>query len=96
MDRKDWNYTYDNLDSETRQRFTKSEWIQKNQYLANTDPLVRSTPEIASEVSTSSPVEITLTQTFRSGTTSSRTTYFVWEDGSWKHRLSPEEYDLFS
>jgi hypothetical protein len=95
VDRQDWNYTYDNLDSQTRQRFTRNEWTQKNQYLANVDPLERSTPQIASEVSTSSPVEVTLTQTFRSGTTGSRTTYFVWEGGSWKHRLSQEEYDLF-
>ena len=95
VDRKDWNYTYDKLDSQTQQRFTRSEWIQKNQYLADIDPLVRSTPEIVSEVSTSSPVEVTLTQTFRNGTTRSRTTYFVWEGGSWKHRFSNEELDLF-
>jgi hypothetical protein len=95
VDRRDWPYTYENLDSQTKQRFTSSEWIQKNQYLSDLDPLVRSTPEIASEVSTFSPVEVTLTQTFSSGATGSRTTYFVWEGGSWKHRFSQEEYDLF-
>jgi hypothetical protein len=95
VERKDWNYTYDNLDSETRQSFTRSEWIRKNQDFDNADPLVRSTPQTIGEVSTSSPVEVTLAQTFGSGTTGSRTTYFVWEDGSWKHRFSQEEYDLF-
>jgi hypothetical protein len=93
--RKDWGYTYDNLDSETQQSFTRSEWIRKNQDFDNVDPLVRSTPQTIGEVSTSSPVEVTLAQTFGSGATGSRTTYFVWEDGSWKHRFSQEEYDLF-
>ena len=95
VERKDWGYTYDNLDSETKQRFTRSEWIRKNQDFDAIDPLVRSTPKITGEVSTSSSVEVTLAQTFGSGATGSRTTYFVWEDGSWKHRFSQEEYDLF-
>ena len=95
VERKDWNYTYDNLDSETKQSFTRGEWIRKNQDFDNVDPLVRSTPQIIGEVSTSSPVEVTLAQVFGSGATGSRTTYFVWEDGSWKHRFSQEEYDLF-
>ena len=95
VERKDWGYTYDNLDSETQQSFTRSEWIRKNQDFDNADPLVRSTPQTIGEVSTSSPVEVTLAQIFGSGATGSRTTYFVWEDGSWKHRFSQEEYDLF-
>ncbi len=93
--REDWGYTYDNLDSQTQQRFTRSEWTRKNQYFTNIDPLERSALETISEVSTSSPVEVTLTQTFRSGETRSRNTYFVWEAGSWKHRFSQEEYELF-
>ena len=95
VERKDWGYTYDNLDSETKQSFTRSEWIRKNQGFDNVDPLVRSTPRMIGEVSTSSPVEMTLAQTFGSGATGTRTTYFVWEDGSWRHRFSQEEYDLF-
>ena len=95
VERKDWGYTYDNLDSQTQRRFTRSGWIRKNQDFDGIDPLVRSTPKITGEVSTSSPVEVTLTQVFGSGTTGSRTTYFIWEDGSWKHRFSQEEYDLF-
>jgi hypothetical protein len=95
VERKDWGYTYDNLDSETQQSFTRSEWIRKNQDFDNADPLVRSTPQTIGEISTSSPVEVTLAQTFGSGATGSRTTYFVWEDGTWKHRFSQEEYDLF-
>lgn len=95
VERKNWGYTYDNLDSETQRSFTRGEWIRKNQDFDDADPLVRSTPQTIGEVSTSSPVEVTLARTFGSGTIGSRTTYFVWEDGSWKHRFSQEEYDLF-
>jgi hypothetical protein len=94
VERGDWDYTYDHLDSQTQQRFTKSEWSRKNQYFENINPIERAETEVASEVSTSSPVEVRLTLTFRVGTTS-RITYFVWENDSWKHRFSPEEYDLF-
>jgi hypothetical protein len=95
VERKNWGYTYDNLDSETQRSFTRGEWIRKNQDFDDADPLVRSTPQTIGEVSTSSPVEVTLARTFGSGAIGSRTTYFVWEDGSWKHRFSQEEYDLF-
>lgn len=30
------------------------------------------------------------------GSTSIRNTYFVYEDGSWKHRFGSDEYDLFA
>jgi hypothetical protein len=95
VDRQDWNYTYDNLDSQTKQKYTRDEYVQKNRYLDNIDPLAQSSPSIVSEVSTSSPVKVELTQTFRSGLTKSRTTYFVWEDGAWKHRFSQQDDDIF-
>jgi hypothetical protein len=34
--------------------------------------------------------------TFGDGSTSLRNTYFVCEDGSWKHRFGSEEYELFA
>jgi len=95
VDRQDWKYTYNNLDDQTKRKYTSDEYIRKNQYLANVDPLAQSSTEIASGVSTSSPVEVELTQTFRSGLTKSRTTYFVWEDGTWKHRFSPQDDAIF-
>ncbi len=95
MERKDWNYTYDNLDSQTKQKYTRDEYVRKNQYLASVDPLAQSSPEIVSRFSTSSPVEVELNQTFTSGLTRSRTTYFVWEDGAWKHRFSQEDDAVF-
>ena len=32
-------------------------------------------------------VEVTLTLTYGNGTSSTRTTYFVYEGGAWKHRF---------
>jgi hypothetical protein len=94
VDGEDWGYTYDNLDLQTRQRFTRDEWVQKNEYYADNYPLERSSPTINSPAS-SSVVEVSLAQSFRDGTNQSRPTYFVYEDGSWKHRFSQEEFDLF-
>jgi hypothetical protein len=33
--------------------------------------------------------------TYAEGLTSICDTYFVYEDGSWRHHFSQEEYDLF-
>ena len=38
---------------------------------------------------------VTLTLTYEDGSSSTRTTYFVLEDGEWKHRFGQEENDLF-
>jgi hypothetical protein len=95
VDRQDWGYAYDNLDSQTKQRFTRDEYVRKNQYFASVDPLAQSSPVIVSEITTSSPVEVRVNQTFESGAIRARPTAFVYEGGSWKHQFSQEEYDLF-
>jgi hypothetical protein len=33
--------------------------------------------------------------TYEDGSTSICNIYFVYEDGSWRHRFSQEEYELF-
>jgi hypothetical protein len=95
IDRQDWAYAYARLDSHTKLKVPQDEWIEKNQYLANVDPVVHSPPEIVSAVSTALPVKVRLTQTFQSGFTKIRSTYFVYEGDSWKNRLSKEELDFF-
>lgn len=95
VDRQDWNYAYDNLDSQTKQKYTRDEYVRKNQYLAGVDPLAQSSPDITSAISTSSPVEVTLDQAFRSGATKSRVTYFVYEGGEWLHRFSSQDDAVF-
>ncbi|HET6660625.1 MAG TPA: hypothetical protein VFH16_11970 [Rubrobacter sp.] len=40
-------------------------------------------------------VEVTLRLTYEDGSSSPRKTYFVLEDGEWKHAFGQEEYNLF-
>ena len=93
---KDWGYTYDHLDSQTRRLFTKEEWSQKNQWLANNNPTIYRIDSVDLEdASQESVAEVAVRLTGEGGSTSIRNTYFVLEDGSWKHRFSQEEKDLF-
>jgi len=89
VDRGDWDYTYTNLDSQSRQMFTREEWSLKNQYFANNGSLNLSSFDIT-EISPSG-TEATVSL----GPPYSRDTYFIYEDGSWKHRLSEVEINLF-
>ena len=50
--RGDWDYTYTNLDSQSRQMFTREEWSLKNQYFANNGSLTLSSFDIT-EISSS-------------------------------------------
>jgi hypothetical protein len=51
----------------------------------------------AKRLGTSSRIvrEVSLRLTYGDGTSSTRTTYFVQGDGSWKHRFGQEEHALF-
>jgi hypothetical protein len=94
---RDWGYTYDHLDSETQSVYTKSEWFAKNEWLANTGFVtytIESVEMDASAPDTLADVVVVLTTTDSS--TSIRNTYFVYEDGLWKHRFGSEEYNLLA
>jgi hypothetical protein len=96
VDREDWDYTYDNLDSQSRQRFTREEWEKKNQWVADNEQLELSSLGIDTRMSSSgTTADVTVYRTFKDGSSVVRDTYFVYEDGSWKHRLSEEELALF-
>jgi hypothetical protein len=94
---RNWGYTYDHLDSETRSAYTEQEWFAKNEYLADTGAV---TYTIQSVVMDSSAPEtfayVTVVLTATDGSTNVRNTYFVYEDGAWLHRFSAEEYDLLA
>ena len=87
--RGDWDYTYTNLDSQSRQMFTREEWSLKNQYFANNGSLTLSSFDITEISPSQTEATVSLGPPF------SRGTYFVYEDASWKHRLSGEEINLF-
>ncbi len=84
------------LDFETQSLFTREEWFLKNQWFADNGSVVYHI-ESVERLGTSSGivVEVTLRLTYEDGSSSTRTTYFVYEDGEWKHRFGQEEYDLF-
>jgi hypothetical protein len=96
VDREDWAYTYQNLDSQTRAMFTEEEWYLKNQWFADTNGLELATMDVAVNGSASDPVvSVTVYMTFKDGTSLDRDTFFVYEDGVWKHRFGQEEIALF-
>lgn len=94
---RDWGYTYDHLDSETRSAFTEDEWFAKNDWLADNGSATYTIQSIDMDDSSQEAIaNVAVLLTFADGSTSVRNTYFVYEDGSWKHRFSSEEYELFA
>lgn len=95
VDREDWSYTYKNLDSQTRSMFTEGEWHLKNHYLA-AEGLEVSYIDVQVNGSASDPmVSVTVHRTLKNGTSITRDTYFVWEDGTWKRRFTQEDIGIF-
>jgi|SRR5215208_118241 hypothetical protein len=93
---EDWGYTYEHLDSDTQGLFTREEWFLKNQWFADNGFVVYNI-ESAERLGTSSGVvvEVTLRLTYEDGSSTTRKTYFVLEDGEWRHAFGQEEDDLF-
>jgi hypothetical protein len=94
---RNWGYTYDHLISETQSTYTEQEWFSKNDYLADTGAVTYTIQSVVMDSSapeTFAYVSVVLTAT--DGSTNVRDTYFVYEDGSWLHQFSPEEYDLLA
>ncbi|MDP9479664.1 MAG: hypothetical protein M3R38_29040, partial [Actinomycetota bacterium] len=93
---QDWAYTYENLDSETGSLFSEDEWYQKNGWLASNGPVIYDILSVEPRDDPGETVaEVAVRITGEDGSSSIRTTYFVYEDGAWKHRFGEEEYDLF-
>ena len=94
---EDWGYTYDHLDSETQSGFTRDEWFAKNEWGANTSPATFTVQYV--EMDDSSPhtlANVTVLLALEDGSTSIRNTYFVYEDGLWKHSFSAQEYEILA
>lgn len=93
---KDWEYTYSHLVTETRGSFTKEEWRKKNQWLAENNPATYHISAVDLDERSQKPLaKVIVRLTGEDGSTSTRNTQFVLEDGSWRHRLVQEELDLF-
>ena len=95
VDREDWGYTYENLDSESQALFTEEEWYQKNQWYADDERLELASMDVAVTVDSNGyEADVTVYRTFQGGTSIRRDTEFVL-DGSWRHRLTDEETEIF-
>lgn len=89
----DYPYTYSNLTAASQGQFTEDEWITDNTALGS-DAGTYSINSV--NMLDDSTAEVQLTITAADGSNSGRTTRFVLENGSWKHELTPEEYELFA
>jgi hypothetical protein len=88
-----YSYTYSNLSAVSQGQFTEDEWVTANTALGS-DAGTYSVNSV--EMVDDSTAEVQLTITSSDGSSSERTTRFVLENGSWKHELTPEEYELFA
>ena len=95
VDREEWAYTYENLDSETRALFTEEEWFRRNQFFADNFPAELKSLRTSVEINAAEPADVTVYRAWKSGSFNVRDTLFVYEDDSWKHRFVGEELELF-
>jgi hypothetical protein len=94
---RNWGYTYDHLDSETQSAYTEQGWAAKNDHLADTGAVTYTIQSVAMDSSAPETIaDVTVVLTATDGSTNVRNTYFVYEDGSWLHSFSTEEYDLLA
>lgn len=95
VDYEEWKSTYYNLDSESKALFTQEEWIKKNQWYADHENLKLDTMNIYVTMEGDNKAKVTVDRTFKDGTSISRETVFVWDNGWWKHHLTDEEIKIF-
>lgn len=96
VSRADWSYTYDNLDSETQSVYTEDEWVAKNQWFADNGSVSFDILSVDLDNSNAEPIaDVSVGLDYGDGTSSTRLTYFVYENGSWKHRFGEEENNLY-
>ncbi len=76
--------------------FTREEWIQKNQWFFDNAPAIYHIESATLDETSQEPLaEVSVRLTGEDGSSSIRITYFVNENGEWKHRFGQEEKDLF-
>ena len=98
VDREDWDYTYEELDSQAKSMFTREEWHLKNQWFADNEDLELASPvivQVNDDTSSNDVVSVTVIRTFKGGNEITRYTFFVYQGGQWKHHLSQEEKEFF-
>lgn len=89
----EYSYTYGKLGSYAQGQFTEDEWIADNTALGS-DAASYSVGSV--NMVDDSTADVNLTITSPDGSSSDRSTRFVFENGGWKHDLTQAEYDLFA
>jgi hypothetical protein len=95
VDHEEWDYTYHDLDLESRVLFSEDEWIEKNRWYADHEDLKVDSMNIAVVMEGEKEASVTVDRTFQDGIFISRDTRFAWEDGWWRHHLTDEEKKIF-
>jgi hypothetical protein len=88
-----YEYTYSKLSSYSQSQITKDEWVADNTTMGS-DEAIYSVDAV--QMVNDSTGNVFLTITSPDGSSSERATQFVLEDGSWKHDLTQEEYNIFA
>jgi hypothetical protein len=88
-----YSYTYNELSSYSRSQFSEDEWVAANTALGS-DTASYGINSVNMVDDTTAEVNLTITS--QDGSSSGRLTRFILENGSWKHDLTQEEYDLFA
>ncbi len=88
-----YSYTYDALTSNSQSRFTEEEWVAANTALGSD---AASYDIYSTEMVDDTTATVGLTVTTMDGSGDDRTTFFVYENGDWKHELTEREYDLIA
>jgi hypothetical protein len=69
VDKEDWTYTYQHLDSRTQAMYTEEEWHFKNQWYADTERLELATMDVrVNDPVSDTVVGVTVKRTFKDGT----------------------------
>lgn len=97
VDREDWTRTYELLDSQSQTLLADEEWFERNQVISSAESIFLDSMdvEVTDLTSTGTFADVNVYRTFTDGTVIDRDTYFVYEDGRWKHRLTEEEVGFF-
>jgi len=73
---------------------TEGEWTQKNQWYADNEGLKLDSMNIDVTIEGDEEAEVTVYRTFTDGTSITRETRFVWDNGWWKAPSHRGEGDL--
>ena len=81
--------------SSARRDFSREEWFQNSERFADNGEVNYTVKPVDHAGTSTEYLGVTLMLTYEDGTSTTCITYFVHEDGQWKHRFGQEKTDLF-